>query len=102
MTKQAKPTRQPIEVITKEVLGEYPEDVLAYIQYGVEALGWMESLFHAIEELHGKEGSGHHIKNLAGLGKYVAGDMSNTNGCHYEELSEKLQAALGNEEGGAA
>lgn len=95
MTKQAKPARRhPFETITKEALGEYPEDVLAYIKYGVEALDWMGSLFRAIDELNDKEGNLTHIKNLAGLGKYVCDDLSNTYGCQYEELSGKLQAAI--------
>lgn len=94
MTKQAKPARKPFEIATKEVFGEYPEDVLAYLKFSVDALAWTEALFHAIEELHGKEGSDRHIKNLAGLGKYVAGDLSETYGCQFEDFSEKLRAAL--------
>lgn len=94
MTKQAKPTRKPFEVITKEVLGDYPEDVLAYIQFGAEALEWMESLFYAIKELNDKEGSRTHIKNLAGLGGCVSSDLSDIYGGQYEEFILRLEAAL--------
>lgn len=99
----AKPTKpaaplQPIEQTMKDVFGDHPTDVIDHIQYGAEALDWLESIFHAIEELHGNEGSKRHIKKLAGLGKYVAFDMSNTLGCQYESYSEKLEAAIAESE----
>ena len=96
-TKPAAPL-QPIEQTMKNVFGDSPTDVINHIQYGAEALDWLESIFHAIEELHDKEGSSRHVKKLASLGKYVAYDMSNTLGCQYEEYSEKLEAAIAESE----
>lgn len=100
MAKQTKPAAplQPIESTMKDVFGDRPTDVIAHIQYGVEALDWLESVFHAIEQLHDNEPSNRHIKKLAGLGKYVAFDISNTLGCQYEEYSEKLEAAIAESE----
>ena len=100
MAKQTKPaaTLQPIESTMKDVFGDHPTNVIAHIQYGAEALDWMESIFHGIEKQHDNEGSGSHIKKLAGLGKYVAFDISNTLGCQYEEYSEKLEAAISESE----
>ena len=96
-TKSAAPL-QPIESTMKDVFGDIPTNVIAHIKYGVEALDWMESIFHAIEKLHDNAGSGSHIKRLASLGKYVAFDISNTLGCQYEEYSEKLEAAIAESE----
>lgn len=100
LTKNA-PHSSPMQA-ARAVLGQSPRDVAMYIGMGTETLDWLESIFSAIEMLHEKGGGEVHIKRLAGIGKFVAGDIAELIGSEQEKIIASIEAAKAREEGGSA
>lgn len=97
LTKNA-PCSSPMQT-ARAVLGQPPRDVAMYIGMGTETLDWLESIFSAIEMLHEKGGGEVHIKRLAGIGKFVAGDIAELIGSEQEKILASIEAAKTQEEG---
>lgn len=96
----AQPLLSPISA-AEAVFGERPKDVLFPLEVGACAMGWLESLFHAIEALNERNGGSIDIKRLAEVGAYVSeGFGAQLEGDHAQMLKniEAAEAA----EGGAA
>ena len=85
----------------RAVLGQPARDVVMYIGMGTETLDWLESIFSAIEMLHEKGGGEVHIKRLAGIGRFVAGDIAELIGSEQEKILASIEAAKAQEEGAA-
>lgn len=85
----------------RAVLGQPACDVVMYIGMGTETLDWLESIFSAIELLHEKGGGEVHIKRLAGIGRFVAGDIAELIGSEQEKILASIEAAKAQEEGAA-
>jgi hypothetical protein len=98
MAKTACPPKQSLLQHASAVLGQSPRDVAMYLSISTESLDWLGSIFSAIKMLHEKGGEEVHIKNLAGLGKYIADDISNLIDSEHEKIISSIEAA----EGGAA
>ena len=74
--------------LSREMLGEHPEDVIAIVQAGAERLAQMAILFRAIEK---KADPVSEIKQLASLGSYVADDTANFMDDRHEHFTAALK-----------
>ena len=94
------PTASPLAA-AHAVFGERPKDVLFPIEVATCTLGWLESIFHAIETLNERNGGSIDIKRLAEVGAYVSeGFGAQLEGDHAQML-KNIEAAEA-QEGGAA
>lgn len=74
----------------QRIFGEIaPEDVIAPIKMAYEALDWLRELLRTIAL---EPDVPPRLKSLADMGAYVAGDLSNTAQCCYEDMSKAIQA----------
>ena len=86
------PEQSPLQH-ARTVLGQSPRDVSTYLNIGEEALDWLTSIFSAIEMYHESGGGEVHIKRLAGVGRFVASDISDLLGCANEKIVSSIEAA---------
>lgn len=72
----------------KRIFGEaHPEDVLAPLKMAIETIYWLESLLEAIKECPSISS---HIKNLAGMGRYLASDIGNIADVALEKMTDAV------------
>lgn len=70
------------------IFGEaHPDDVLAPLKAAVETIYWFKSLFKVIEE---SPETSIHIRNLAGMGHYVAEDIGNITDVALESMANAV------------
>lgn len=77
----------------KQLLGEFPEDVIGTINGAAHALGWLEEIFIIIKAAAADGRELHRVEKMAHVGAYIALDYANFVGCQCKEYREHLQRA---------
>lgn len=86
---QAEPCLNSDSAACKRLFGgRNPEEVILPLHTAADALEWVKELFKTIAQ---EPEISARIRKLAGMGAYLAEDMSNFAGCEHEEMMQAIK-----------